>query len=494
MDRRIYGIETEYGLACTHEGSRKLGPDEVARYMFRGVVARARSSNVFLGNGSRLYLDVGNHPEYATAECDTLPDLVAQEQAGDRIILDLVEQAKTRLAAEEIEAEIYVFKNNVDSAGNSYGCHENYLVERGGELTALTDTLLPFLMSRQLICGAGRIVTPDPGQPGEPTYCLSQRADVMWEGASSATTRARPMINTRDEPHADALLYRRLHVIVGDSNLLQASTLLKVGATDLVLRMIEAGVRMPDLVPATKPAAIRTMSADLTGRVEVPTTRGGKTSALELQRSYHALASAFLTERGPARPLDAEVLDLWTRVLDAIEAGRPQDVAHEVDWVAKHRLISGYAERHGLGLDHPRIAQLDLAYHDLQPGRGLASLLRRAGKTRVIVDDETVTAAMTQPPATTRAAMRGRFIAAATAHSRDYTVDWSHLRLNDEAARTVMCKDPFAHEDPRVDRLLRALRQPAQRPAEHPGQDATQHIVQVTDSQRSVNRPPAGAS
>ena len=478
MDRRIYGIETEYGLACTHQGSRKLGPDELARYMFRGVVARARSSNVFLPNGSRLYLDVGNHPEYATAECDTLPDLLAQEQAGDRVVLDLVVQATARLAAEDVEADVYVFKNNVDSAGNSYGCHENYLVERSGELAALTDRLLPFLMSRQLICGAGRIVMPEPGRDDRPTFCLSQRADVMWEGASSATTRARPMINTRDEPHADAQRFRRLHVIVGDSNLLQASTLLKVGSTDLVLRMIEAGVRMPDLVPASRPPAIRTMSRDLTGRAQVDTSRGRKTSALELQRAYHALAHAFLADHGPARPLDREVLDLWTRVLDAIESGRPQDVATEVDWVAKHRLISGYADRHGLGLDHPRIAQLDLAYHDLQPGRGLASLLVRAGKARVLVDADAVTHAMSHPPSTTRARMRGRFIAAAMAHGRDYTVDWSHLRLNDEAARTLMCKDPFVADDPRVERLLQSLDGPAP----------------VTSSSQSPPRPPAVAS
>lgn len=478
MDRRIYGIETEYGLACTHQGSRKLGPDDVARYMFRSVVVRARSSNVFLENGSRLYLDVGNHPEYATAECDTLPDLLAQEQAGDAVMLDLVSQAQAQLIEEHIEADIYVFKNNVDSAGNSYGCHENYLIERSGDLTALTDKLLPFLMSRQLICGAGRIVVPEPGGDGKPTYCLSQRADVMWEGASSATTRARPMINTRDEPHADADRYRRLHIIVGDSNMLQAATMLKVGATDLVLRMIEAGIPMPDLVPAQKPAAIRAMSRDLTGRAQVKTMRARNTSALELQRAYHAAAAAFLAQRGAARPLDTEVLDLWTRVLDAIEAGRPQDVATEVDWVAKHRLITGYADRHDLSLGHARLAQLDLAYHDIQPGRGLADLLRRAGKVRVIVDDDAVTAAVTTPPATTRAWMRGRFVAAASKHGRDYTVDWSHLRLNDEAVRTVLCKDPFVADDPRVERLLRTIREPRE----------------VTDSSQLQCFPPSGAS
>ncbi|MBK9101164.1 MAG: Pup--protein ligase [Austwickia sp.] len=475
MDRRIYGIETEYGLACTRQGTRKLA-DEVARYMFRSVVARARSSNVFLANGSRLYLDVGNHPEYATAECDTLPDLLAQEQAGDRFILELADQARARLTLENIDAEIYVFKNNVDSAGNSYGCHENYLVDRDGDLFALTERLLPFLMSRQLICGAGRLVPAEPGSGDSPTYCLSQRADVMWEGASSATTRARPMINTRDEPHADAQRYRRLHVIVGDSNLLQASTLLKVGSTDLVLRVIEAGVPLPDLSLPSKPAAIRAMSRDLTGRALVRTQRGSTVSALDIQRTYHAAVAAYLQDRGPARPMDEEVFELWTRVLEAVETGRPDELATEIDWVAKLHLIDRYAQRHGLSLGHPRLAQLDLAYHDLQPGRGLASLLRRAGRARVVVGDQQVIQAMSTPPQTTRARMRGRFVAAASAHGRDYTVDWSHLRLNDEAARTVMCKDPFVADDPRVERLLQALGEPAKvteslqsQPDPHPG-------------------------
>ena len=230
--RRIFGIETEFGITCTSGGQRTLTPDEVARYLFRKVVAWGRSSNVFLGNGSRLYLDVGSHPEYATAECDSLRQLVAHDRAGEQIVESLAVDAQARLAADEVRGEIYVFKNNTDSAGNSYGCHENYLVRRGGDFGAVSDGLLPFLISRQLICGAGKIVHTSKGA----TYALSQRADHIWEGVSSATTRSRPIINTRDEPHADAEKYRRLHVIVGDSNMSETTTRLKVGTTDLVLR------------------------------------------------------------------------------------------------------------------------------------------------------------------------------------------------------------------------------------------------------------------
>ena len=215
MDRRIFGIENEYGVTCTFDGQRRLTPDEVARYLFRKVVSWGRSSNVFLGNGSRLYLDVGSHPEYATPECDDVREAVIHDKAGERIIEGLVEDAQQRLAEEGIPGEIYVFKNNTDSAGNSYGCHENYCVGRAGEFQKISDVLIPFLVSRQITCGAGKVVTSSAGAK----FCVSQRADHIWEGVSSATTRSRPIINTRDEPHADAEKYRRLHVIVGDSNM-----------------------------------------------------------------------------------------------------------------------------------------------------------------------------------------------------------------------------------------------------------------------------------
>ena len=221
MDRRIFGIETEYGITCVADGQRTLTPDEVARYLFRKVVSWGRSSNVFLQNGSRLYLDVGSHPEYATPECDSVADLVVHDKAGERIIGDLVADAQDRLREEGLAGTIFVFKNNTDSAGNSYGCHENFLLSRTGSFQDMSDTLLPFLVSRQLICGAGKVVNGTRGA----RYALSQRAEHIWEGVSSATTRSRPIINTRDEPHADAEKYRRLHVIVGDSNMSETTTL-----------------------------------------------------------------------------------------------------------------------------------------------------------------------------------------------------------------------------------------------------------------------------
>jgi len=213
MDRRIFGLENEYGVTCTLRGQRRLSPDEVARYLFRKVVSWGRSSNVFLENGARLYLDVGSHPEYATPECDSIHDVVVHDKAGERILEELLIGAEQRLRDEGIRGTIYLFKNNTDSAGNSYGCHENYLTSRSDEIEKYSEVLIPFLVTRQIFTGAGKVLQTARG----PIYSIAQRAEHIWEGLSSATTRSRPIINTRDEPHADAEKYRRLHVIVGAS-------------------------------------------------------------------------------------------------------------------------------------------------------------------------------------------------------------------------------------------------------------------------------------
>ena len=455
MDRRIFGIETEYGITCVADGQRTLTPDEVARYLFRKVVSWGRSSNVFLQNGSRLYLDVGSHPEYATPECDDVAELVVHDKAGERIVGDLVGDAQERLAQEGLSGTIYVFKNNTDSAGNSYGCHENYLLERTGSFQDVSDTLLPFLVSRQLICGAGKVVATSRGA----RYAVSQRAEHIWEGVSSATTRSRPIINTRDEPHADAERYRRLHVIVGDSNMSETTTLLKVGSADLVLRMIEAGVVIRDLTLENPIRSIREMSYDITGRRRVRLANGRELSALDLQRTYVEAAQSFAEREGlTGHPVHGRVLDLWRRTVAAVESGDLTAVETEIDWVIKRRLLLRYAEKHGLGLDDPRIAQLDLAYHDIDPARGLFYAAQRGGLAARSTEDAAVDAAMTTPPQTTRARLRGEFVRAAQEHRRDFTVDWVHLKLNDQAQRTVLCKNPFTAVDARVERLIDGMR------------------------------------
>ncbi|MHB8340078.1 MAG: Pup--protein ligase [Mycobacteriales bacterium] len=452
MDRRIFGLENEYGVTCTFRGQRRLSPDEVARYLFRRVVSWGRSSNVFLRNGARLYLDVGSHPEYATPECDSVIDLVTHDKAGERILEGLLMDAERRLREEGIAGDIYLFKNNTDSAGNSYGCHENYLVGRHGEFSRMADILVPFLVTRQILCGAGKVLQTPRGA----VYCVSQRAEHIWESVSSATTRSRPIINTRDEPHADAERFRRLHVIVGDSNMSETTSLLKIGSTDLVLRMIEAGTVMRDLTLENPIRAIREVSHDITGRRTVKLANGRELSALEIQREYLGKATDFVDRRG-TDPTVKRVLELWARTLTALESGDLSMVEREVDWVIKLRLIERYQARHGVSLSSARVGQLDLAYHDVNRARGLYYLMERRHAVDRVTRDLDVFEAKSVPPQTTRARLRGEFIRRAQEKRRDFTVDWVHLKLNDQAQRTVLCKDPFRSVDDRVDKLIASM-------------------------------------
>ncbi len=454
MDRRIFGLENEYGVTCTFRGQRRLSPDEVARYLFRRVVSWGRSSNVFLSNGARLYLDVGSHPEYATPECHSIRELVIHDKAGERILEGLLVDAERRLGEEGIAGDVYLFKNNTDSAGNSYGCHENYLVGRHGEFSRLADVLIPFLVTRQIVVGAGKVLQTPRGA----VYCVSQRAEHIWEGVSSATTRSRPIINTRDEPHADAERFRRLHVIVGDSNMSETTSLLKVGSAELVLRMVEAGTPLRDLTLENPIRAIREISHDITGRKKVRLANGGEASALEIQQEYLAKAQTFAEERDLHRTEPVgRVLELWERTLRAVESQDLSLVAREIDWVIKLHMLERYQAKHDLPWSSPRIAHLDLAYHDICRGRGLYYLLEGKGLVDRVATDLEIFEAKSVPPQTTRARLRGEFIRRAQEKRRDFTVDWVHLKLNDQAQRTVLCKDPFRAVDDRVEKLIASM-------------------------------------
>jgi proteasome accessory factor A len=449
VERRIFGLENEYGVTCTFRGQRRLSPDEVARYLFRRVVHWGRSSNVFLENGARLYLDVGSHPEYATPECDSVTDLIAHDKAGERILEALLAAAEVRLHEEGISGDVYLFKNNTDSAGNSYGCHENYLVARQGEFSRIADVLIPFFVTRQIYCGAGKILHGPRGAQ----FCISQRAEHIWEGVSSATTRSRPIINTRDEPHADAERFRRLHVIVGDSNMSEFSTMLKVGITDLVVRMVEENTVMRDLSLENPIRAIREISHDITCTRKVRLATGRELTAIEIQTEYFDRATRFF-ERRDASASAMRALAEWGAALEALKGGDAERLADRVDWVAKYQLIEAYRAKHGLALSHPKIALMDLAYHDVNRDRGLYYLLERRGRMQRVVPEKQIQRAMREPPQTTRARLRGEFIKQAKQRRRDYTVDWVHLKLNDQAQRTVLCKDPFRSVDERVEQLI----------------------------------------
>ena len=452
MRRRIFGIETEYGVTCTVDGQRRLSPDEVARYLFRRVVSWGRSSNVFLENGSRLYLDVGSHPEYATPECDSPLQVTTHDRAGERIVEALVRAAEQRLAEEGLDGRISLFKNNTDSAGNSYGCHENYLVARVGEFQRLAEALIPFLITRQVFAGAGKVLQTPRGT----IFALAQRAEHIWEGVSSATTRSRPIINTRDEPHADAERFRRLHVIVGDSNMSEYTTWLKVATCDLVLRMLEQQAVLREMALDNPIRSIRDISHDVTGTRRLRLANGRELSALEIQQAYLERVDRFVAADPDSTDEDRRVVSAWRDVLERLTSD-PMSLGRKLDWVAKHQLIEAYQAKHDLALTDPRVALLDLAYHDVLRDRGLYHLLARQGRVERVLDDAEVERARTEPPSSTRAALRGRFIREAKARRRDYTVDWVHLKLNDQAQRTVLCKDPFRAQDERVDRLIASM-------------------------------------
>ena len=392
------------------------------------------------------------HPEYATAECDSLVQLVTHDRAGERVLEDLLIDAEQRLAEEGIGGDIYLFKNNTDSAGNSYGCHENFLVVRAGEFSRISDVLLPFLVTRQLICGAGKVLQT----PKAATFCLSQRAEHIWEGVSSATTRSRPIINTRDEPHADAEKYRRLHVIVGDSNMAETDHHAQGG-----YGLAGAGDdRGGGVVPRFRPRQPDTGHSRGQPRSHRSSARApGRRTSGQCPRD----PARVLRPRGRApRNRDrirrsTQVVDLWGRTLDAVEAQDFAKVDTEIDWVIKRKLFQRYQDRYSMELSDPKIAQLDLAYHDIKRGRGVFDLLQRKGLAKRITEDEPIDAAVDTPPQTTRAKLRGEFITAAQEAGRDFTVDWVHLKLNDQAQRTVLCKDPFRSVDERVDRLIASM-------------------------------------
>ena len=466
LARRIIGVETEYGITCapTTDGPPPMDADHAARELFDPVVQRSRSSNVFTRGGARLYLDVGSHPEFATAECDRLEDVLAQDRAGELVMADLAEQANTRLAATGVAGQIHLLKNNRDAEGNGFGCHENYLVRRRGDFWNDARTLVPPLVTRQILVGAGHIAADgDTGPAGDGIrgYVFSQRADQMWDAVSSATTRARPLINTRDEPHADAERYRRMHVIVGDSNIAQGSTLLKVAGMDLLLDYLEHGGDLGDLALADPMRAIRDTCHDMSGGVLLERVDGRTITPLEMQAEHLGRLRDHVAQDIEVTALHTAALDLWERGLQALRLQQPELVDTELDWAVKQRLLTRYCQRHDTDLTDPRVRRLALAYHDVSAGQGLRQRLEGAGLLRRFVDEETCRRAVDTPPATTRARLRGAVVARAEDLRRDVSVDWVGVRLDDGVCSPVTLSDPFCAVDERIDALLESMERPA---------------------------------
>jgi proteasome accessory factor PafA2 len=361
-------------------------------------------ANVILPNGARYYVDHA-HPEYSTPECLTPRDLVVHDKAGERIL----ERSLDVVAAElPSTPALAIYKNNSDGKGNSYGTHENYLVDRATPFTDIVRDLTSFFVSRQIFTGAGKLgLEAQWDDRGRHVFQLTQRADFFETEVGLETTLKRPIINTRDEPHADPEKYRRLHVIVGDANLCEVATFLKVGTTSIVLKMIEDGF-LPDFSLVNPVAAIHDVSRDVSLSAQVVLTDGRRMTALQLQTEYLELARKYV-DREDDTAENREVLDRWESVLQGL-GDDPGSLSAQLDWVAKLRLLEGFRERDGLPWSDPKLRAIDLQYHDVRRDRGLYHRLERSGKVERLTTDDQVQRAVMEPPDDTRAYFRGRCI------------------------------------------------------------------------------------
>lgn len=378
--------------------------------------------NDILVNGGRYYVDHA-HPEYCTPECTNARDLVIWEKAGE-LILDI-----SRMAAEEAlpaGQEILIHKNNSDRKGHSYGCHENYLMDRQTPFQNIVDGLMPFLITRQIFTGSGKVGVENGGEPAE--YQISQRADFFETEVGLSTMVDRPIINTRDEPHADSILYRRLHVIVGDANMSEYAEYLKVGTTALVLQLIESGVINTQFKLQEPVKALKNVSRDLSCKKNLKTENGKELNAIEIQQEYLELAVKHFSTTDIS-PVTKDILQKWEFVLVKLKED-PMQLDQQLDWVIKHHLIEAYRKRHNLDWNNSKIIMLDIQYHDIRPSKGLYYRLMKNGKIERIVEQHEIIHAMSNPPTDTRAYFRGRCL---RKFAKDvYSVNWNSLTFNIE--------------------------------------------------------------
>jgi proteasome accessory factor A len=411
---------------------------------------------VILPNGARYYVDHA-HPEYSTPECLSPRSLVIHDKAGERIL-----ERSLAVVAAEIPSSpaLAIYKNNSDGKGNSYGTHENYLMDRATPFGDIVRDLTPFFVSRQIFTGAGKVgLEAQWDERGKHVFQLTQRADFFETEVGLETTLKRPIINTRDEPHADPERYRRLHVIVGDANLCEVATFLKLGTTSIVLKMIEDGF-LPDFSLVNPVAAIHDVSRDVSLTSQVSLVDGRKMTALQLQWEYLELARKYV-DREDDTPENREVVERWETVLRGLE-NDPRTLSAQLDWVAKLRLLEGYRERDGLAWSDAKLRAIDLQYHDVRRDRGLYHRLAQAGKVERITTDEEVQRAIMEPPDDTRAFFRGRCIAkypdAIAAASWDSLI----LDTGRDALQRIPMREPLRGTRAHVEELLDACEDAAE--------------------------------
>lgn len=477
---KVLGTETEYGIAAV--GQADFNPvlsssllissyagslrrirwdyeDESPMRDARGFEPAAAGAgtdedlglaNVILPNGARYYVDHA-HPEYSTPECLSIHDVVVHDKAGERILersLDLVAQEMPDAPG------LAIYKNNSDGKGNSYGTHENYLMDRATPFADIVRDLTPFFVTRQVFTGAGKVgYEAQWDERGIHRFQLSQRADFFEAEVGLETTLKRPIINTRDEPHSDSERYRRLHVIVGDANMCEVAQFLKVGTTALVLKLIEDG-RAPDLVIRNPVGAIHDVSRDVSLTHGLTMADGRRITALQIQQEYLAAARVYV-EREDDTAEHRAVIERWERVLEGLAAD-PMTLAGQLDWVAKLRVLEGYRERDGIAWSDPKLRAIDLQYHDVRRSKGLYHRLEATGKVERLTTDDEVDRAVMEPPQDTRAYFRGRCIAkypdAIAAASWDSLI----LDTGQEALQRIPMKEPLRGTRAHVEALLEA--------------------------------------
>jgi proteasome accessory factor PafA2 len=431
--QKVFGTETEYGISAAAPDFNPVLASSILISTFAGALRRIRwdyeqesplrdargfepvqarepsdedlgLANVSLPNGARYYVDHA-HPEYSTPECLTPLELVVHDKAGERILERSLEEMERELPG---GPRLSIYKNNSDGKGNSYGTHENYLVDRNTPFADIVRDLTPFFVSRQIFTGAGKLgAEAQWDERGKAVYQLTQRADFFETEVGLETTLKRPIINTRDEPHADPDKYRRLHVIIGDANLCEVATFLKIGSTSLVLEMIEDSF-LPDLSLENPVRSLHDVSRDLTCRRQIELADGRMLSAVQLQWEYFEHASKYV-ERVDDSESNRAVLVRWEKVLTALES-EPLSLHRELDWVAKYRLLEGFRERDGLAWNDHKLRAVDLQYHDVRRSKGLYYRLEASGKVERLTTNQQVEAAVLKPPTETRAYFRGRCI------------------------------------------------------------------------------------
>jgi proteasome accessory factor A len=401
--------------------------------------------NKTLVNGARYYVDHA-HPEYSCPEVTNARDLVVHEKAGERIVELSRREANALLPA---GTEMLIHKNNSDRKGNSYGSHENYLMDRRTSFKQIVEHLMPFFVTRQIFTGAGKVGSENRSHPC--AYQLSQRADFFETEVALDTMVKRPIINTRDEPHADREKYRRLHVIVGDSNMSEHTIYLRNGITAIVLSMIEDGAVDRHLALRDPVRAIKEISHDPTCRRTVELERGGKATAVEIQGEYLELAQRYAARSDD--PMVTDLLAQWERMLSSL-ARDPMELSRQVDWVIKKAMIEGFMDRKHLDWEDSKVQMLDLQYHDLRPDRGLYYLLERQGKVDRVVSDEEITRAIQEPPSDTRAYFRGRCLS--RYGPEVFGVNWDSISfgIGDEPIKRVMMQEPLKGSKLHVEELL----------------------------------------